>query len=71
MVTHLDQAESYAVSTERWRYIHYKCGDEELYDIVTDPYEWTNLAPKSEYAAKFTEMRALAPEEMKVARSSG
>lgn len=38
-LTHLDHPESYAISTERWRYIHYKGGDEELYDIVSDPYE--------------------------------
>ena len=64
-ITHLDQPESYAISTERWRYIHYKGGDEELYDIGSDPYEWTNLAPNSEHAAKLAEMRTLAPRELK------
>jgi arylsulfatase A-like enzyme len=42
-LTHLDKPENYALSTERWRYIHYD-GGEELYDIETDPHEWTNLA---------------------------
>ena len=64
-ITHLDQPESYAISTEHWRYIHYQGGDEELYDIVSDPYEWHNLAPDTEHAAKLTEMRALAPKEIK------
>ena len=64
-ITHLDQPESYAISTERWRYVHYKGGDEELYDIASDPYEWTNLAPKSEQAAKLAEMRTLAPKQLK------
>jgi arylsulfatase A-like enzyme len=63
-ITHLDQPESYAISSERWRYIHYKGGDEELYDIKSDPHEWTNLAPKAGHAAKLVEMRALAPKEL-------
>jgi arylsulfatase A-like enzyme len=64
-ITHLDQPESYAISTARWRYIHYKGGDEELYDIVSDPYEWTNLVPNSEHATKLDEMRSLAPKDLK------
>ena len=64
-VTHLDHPASYAISTERFRYIHYKEGDEELYDIRSDPHEWTNLASKSESAATLAEMRALAPKDMK------
>jgi arylsulfatase A-like enzyme len=63
-ITHLDHPESYAISTERWRYIHYRNGDEELYDIQTDPYEWTNLATDSEQAAQIARMRALAPTAM-------
>jgi arylsulfatase A-like enzyme len=39
---------NHAVRTERWRYIRYAGGDEELYDHQLDPFEWTNLAqPKS------------------------
>ena len=64
-ITHLDQPESYAISTERWRYIHYKGNDEELYDIKNDPHEWTNLALKPEHTAKLVEMRGLAPKDIK------
>lgn len=60
-ITHLDQPENYSISTERWRYIHYKDGGEELYDIESDPHEWTNLAAKAEHAPRLVEMRALAP----------
>ena len=39
-----------SVRTERWRYIHYEDGSEELYDHQTDPNEWTNLADQKEFA---------------------
>ena len=42
--------------TEDWRYIRYANGDEELYHDAEDPYEWTNLALKPEFAAKKVEM---------------
>ncbi|MFN9917296.1 MAG: sulfatase/phosphatase domain-containing protein, partial [Pirellulaceae bacterium] len=43
-ITHLDHPQNYAISTERWRYIHYVGDEEELYDIESDPHEWNNLA---------------------------
>ena len=33
-----------AVRSERYRYIRYADGNEELYDHKTDPHEWQNLA---------------------------
>ena len=38
---------NHAVRTERWRYIRYADGTEELYDHDNDPHEWTNLAAES------------------------
>jgi len=35
---------NHSVRTEKWRYIRYKDGGEELYDHDTDPLEWNNLA---------------------------
>ena len=41
---------NHAVRTERWRYIIYNDGGEELYDHNADPLEWKNLAGDSKYA---------------------
>ena len=41
---------NHAVRSERYRYIRYADGDEELYDHRTDPEEWTNLAGDASYA---------------------
>ncbi|WP_142713467.1 sulfatase [Fodinibius sediminis] len=41
---------NHAVRTERWRYIRYANGSEELYDHHRDPHEWSNLANNPEYA---------------------
>jgi arylsulfatase A-like enzyme len=41
--------QNHAVRTEKWRYIRYADGGEELYDETKDPYEWTNLAGKPEF----------------------
>jgi arylsulfatase A-like enzyme len=41
---------NHSVRTQRWRYIRYADGSEELYDHEKDTYEWTNLADNPEYA---------------------
>jgi choline-sulfatase len=41
---------NHAVRSERWRYIRYADGSEELYDMQADPNEWTNLAQDPKYA---------------------
>jgi arylsulfatase A-like enzyme len=40
---------NHSVRSERWRYIRYADGSEELYDMRADPNEWTNLAGDSKY----------------------
>jgi len=40
----------HAVRDQRWRYIRYHDGSEELYDEVADPNEWTNVAAQPENA---------------------
>jgi arylsulfatase A-like enzyme len=54
---------NHAIRTERWRYIRYADGGEELYDHSNDPYEWTNLAAKPEHAALRKELAAFLPKE--------
>ena len=61
-VTYLAEPGSYGLSAERWRYIHYANGDEELYDSQNDPYEWTNLAALPGQKEKLNELRALGPQ---------
>ena len=42
---------SFAVQNERYRYIRYSDGSEELYDHQIDPNEWTNLAKDPDRAS--------------------
>jgi len=42
LTTHLHG--NHALRDERWRYIRYADGSEELYDHRVDPNEWHNLA---------------------------
>ena len=41
---------SHSVRSERWRFIHYADGTEELYDHRDDPHEWKNLANDARFA---------------------
>jgi hypothetical protein len=55
------QPGEFAIINERWRYIHYADGEEELYDVVQDPHEWENLAGQPEFAGAKANLRAVAP----------
>ncbi len=52
---------NHSVRSERWRYIRYADGTEELYDMVHDPHEWTNLARDPRYADVLAEHRRWLP----------
>lgn len=60
-VTFLAERGSVSVSGVKWRLIHYANGDEELYDIEQDPYEWKNLAGDDEFNTKRDELRTFIP----------
>ena len=52
---------NHAVRSERWRYIRYKDGTEELYDHQRDPMEWANLASWPEHGDVKKELAAWLP----------
>ena len=54
--------QNHAVRTEKWRYIRYADGSEELYDEVADPWEWKNLAGDSQFAAIKSELAQWLPQ---------
>ena len=53
---------NHAIQTERWRYIHYANGGEELYDHSRDPNEWNNLAPLPQHQNTIQELKRHLPE---------
>jgi arylsulfatase A-like enzyme len=52
---------NHAVRSDRWRYIRYSDGSEELYDHSKDPWEWTNLAGENKYAKIIEEHKKWLP----------
>jgi arylsulfatase A-like enzyme len=52
---------NHGIRSEKWRYIHYADGTEELYDMVNDPNEWTNVASKLENASVIEEHKKWLP----------
>lgn len=55
--------QNHAVRSERWRYIRYADGGEELYDEQADPLEWKNLAGDPQYAAIKKELSTWFPKD--------
>ena len=52
---------NHAIRSERWHYIHYSDGGEELYDTVADPFQWYNLASEPDHAATKKELKPWLP----------
>lgn len=49
--------QNWSIRTERWRYIRYNNGAEELYDHENDPHEWNNLAGSPEQTKTLEDLR--------------
>jgi len=54
---------NHAVRTQRWRYIRYQDGSEELYDHDKDPWEWTNLADDPNCADVIAQLKPYLPKD--------
>jgi len=54
---------NHTVRTERWRYIRYADGGEELYDHEKDPLEWTNLAKDSQFDSVKADLAKWLPKD--------
>jgi arylsulfatase A-like enzyme len=52
---------NHAIRDERWRYIRYADGSEELYDHAADPNEWRNLALRPDMAETKARLAAFLP----------
>jgi arylsulfatase A-like enzyme len=52
---------NHAVRYENWRYIRYANGDEELYDVAVDPFEYRNLAQRPAHADRKAELAKWLP----------
>ena len=52
---------NHSIRSERWRYIRYADGTEELYDHENDPLEWTNLANQPKFNAVKKELSTWLP----------
>ena len=59
MTTH--EFKNHAIRTEKWRYIQYHDGSEELYDEVNDPMEWKNLANDPKFTSFKVELAKWLP----------
>lgn len=53
----------HAVRDDRWRYIRYHDGSEELYDHLNDPNEWTNVVAGPENSAIKARLAQWLPKE--------
>ena len=53
---------NHAVRSERYRYIRYSDGSEELYDHEKDPWEWDNLASNLELRGEIAKLQSWIPE---------
>ncbi|MCP5112030.1 MAG: DUF4976 domain-containing protein, partial [bacterium] len=52
---------NHAARSDRYRYIRYANGEEELYDHDHDPEEWTNLAGDPAYKPVIAELARWLP----------
>lgn len=52
---------NHAVVSDKWRFIQYADGSQELYNLQNDPNEWKNLASDSKYKKVITDLKKWFP----------
>lgn len=52
---------NHGIRTEQWRYIRYADDSQELYDMIADPEEWTNIAADPRHAETIRELARWLP----------
>lgn len=57
-----NRLKGHLVRTPGWAYMRHKDGSEELYDLKTDPRQFTNVAKVSRFADRLVKMRELLDE---------
>jgi arylsulfatase A-like enzyme len=57
---------THSVSTDRWRYIRYFDGSEELYDLRDDPREWFNVANRDEHKQVKRKLASHIPQDKRL-----
>ena len=55
---------NFSYRTQRYRYIQYADGSEELYDHETDPHGWKNLAGVPEHTSRIEALRKRIPQDL-------
>jgi hypothetical protein len=58
------QGQSFAIVSDRYRFIRAYTGEEELYDHAKDPNEWRNLAGNPEYQTALRDLRMKMDEQL-------
>ncbi|MCJ7434138.1 MAG: DUF4976 domain-containing protein, partial [Anaerolineales bacterium] len=46
--------------TKEWKYVEYETGERELYNLLDDPFELSNLAAQSQYEQTMNDLSARA-----------
>jgi len=59
------QGGHHALHTDRWAFMRYTDGSEELYDMDTDPGQFTNLSKQPAHAATLAKLRQQVDQRMK------
>ena len=57
--------DKFSVRQEEWHYINYGTNEEELYNLSSDPNEWTNLASDTSYFTIKSQLRNQLPKDLK------